>query len=182
MLKFGNICDVDPEAGLCRVEFDEDGITSDWLPLVVKNSFNTKDFFIFEIGEHVAALMDCNSENGVILGAIYSSDRKPNGGSADKRRTVYKDGSTFDFDMNNGTLTIDVKGDVIINAASTSITAAENTVRGPLVVEGKITAENGIDVTGSVEATADVKAGSISLLTHVHPGVSPGTGSTSTPI
>lgn len=233
MLKFGNICDIDAAGGLCRVEFDDDGITSDWLPLVVKNSFNTKDFFIFDIGEHVACLMDCNCENGVILGAIYSQDRKPDGGAVGHQRIVYKDGSTFDFDMNSGSLTVDIKGDinlttsgsvniesggsvevdatgeVSIKAISTVIQSATTTVKGPLIVEGLLTAAAGVQAsggvgssmkisgdiestgsietsgdiktTGSIEASGDVKSGSISLKTHVHAGVQSGGGTTAVP-
>lgn len=186
MLKFGNICDTDPESGLCRVEFDDDAITSDWLPLIVKNSFNTKDFFIFDIGEHVACLMDSNAENGVILGAIYSQDRKPDGGATDHQRIVYKDGSTFDFDMSSGTLTIDIKGDVnlktsgsvnveavgsvsveatgsvSIKAISTEIEAPVNTIKGPLLVQGPLTATSGISASGgsggALQIEGDVQA------------------------
>jgi len=35
---------------------------------------------------------------------------------------------------------------------------------------------------GSVTSTGDVKAGAVSLLTHVHPGVTPGPGSTGPPV
>ena len=207
MLKFGNICDVDAPSGLCRVEFDDDGITSDWLPLIVKNSFNTKDFFIFDIGEHVACMMDQNAENGVIIGAIYSQDRKPDGGAQDRQRIVYKDGSTFDFDMSSGTLTIDIKGDVNlktpgsvnieatgsvnVKAVSTEIEAPANTIKGPLLVQGPLTATAGIsasggtggalNITGDVQATGDVKAGAISLQGHVHAGVQSGGSTTATP-
>lgn len=213
MLKFGNICDIDAASGLCRVEFDDDGITSDWLPLIVKNSFNTKDFFIFDIGEHVACMMDQNSENGVILGAVYSQDRKPDGGAKDHQRIVYKDGSVFDFDMSSGTLSIDIKGDVNlktvgsvnieatgsvnIKAISTEIQAPANTVKGPLLVEGLLTATAGIQAsggtggalkitgdiesTGKIEAGGDVKAGSISLQSHIHAGVTSGGSTTAGP-
>lgn len=46
---------------------------------------------------------------------------------------------------------------------------------------GKITAEGDIETTGEIKA-GDVKAGTISLLTHKHPGVQSGNSSTGTPI
>lgn len=59
---------------------------------------------------------------------------------------------------------------VEVNAPSTVINAASNTVNG------------NVKVNGNVNATGDVVAGTVSLKTHVHSGVQTGAGNTGIPV
>lgn len=77
MLRFGNISSVDTERGLARVRFEEDDIVTALLPMIGARTSKDKFYAMPDVGEHVACLMDEYAENGVILGAIYSTKNVP---------------------------------------------------------------------------------------------------------
>jgi phage baseplate assembly protein V len=77
MLRFGNISSVDADRGLARVRFEEDGIVTALLPMIGSRTSRDKFYAMPDVGEHVACLMDEYAENGVILGAIYSTKNTP---------------------------------------------------------------------------------------------------------
>jgi len=108
MLKFGNICDIDAAAGLARVQFDDDGVTSAWLPIAFPNTLQNKYAWAFDVNEHVACLMDDEAENGVIIGAIYSKAEQPDDGDADKVRVVFSDGASVEYDRAASKLAVKV--------------------------------------------------------------------------
>lgn len=63
-----------------------------------------------------------------------------------------------------------INGDVPLN-----ITATQATINAPTIINGDVT------VKGNVTATGDVQAGIISLIRHVHGGVTPGDKTTGAP-
>lgn len=77
MLKFGVVTNINPILAQARVQFADDDVLSYWLPILQQKTQKDKFYAIPDIGEHVACLMDENSEEGVILGAIYSSADSP---------------------------------------------------------------------------------------------------------
>ena len=103
LLRFGNICDVDASRAYCRVEFDEDGITSAFLPILVAGALENKYFSMPAINEQVVCLMDENCEQGVILGALYSQADKPTGFAEGDSGVIYSDGGKFTY---NGKYTL----------------------------------------------------------------------------
>jgi len=118
MLRFGNITEVDPAKGYARVTFTDDGIVSDWLQIIVKTALNDKDSFTFNINEQVACLMDENSEEGVILGAIFNDKNSPNGGGVGVFRTVFDDNSVIEYNRNTHKYTLDIQGEISIKSSS----------------------------------------------------------------
>ena len=108
MLKFGNICDIDAAKGLARVEFDDDGVTSAWLPITVMGTSGNKYSHAFDVNEHVACLMDDRAEAGVILGAIYSNAELPDAGSADKVSVKFTDGASVEYDRDASKLSVKI--------------------------------------------------------------------------
>lgn len=118
MLRFGNITEIDPAKGYARVTFTDDGIVSDWLQIIVKTALNDKDSFTFNINEQVACLMDENSEEGVILGAIFNDKNSPNGGGVGIFRTVFDDNSVIEYDRNSHKYTLDIQGEISIKSSS----------------------------------------------------------------
>lgn len=166
MLKFGVISDVKPESALYRVKLTEDDITTAFIPVLVTNSFKTKTESPLSVNEHVAVLMDENSENGVILGAIYSSaDMPADDAGEDIFRTTYEDGSVVSFDKSKGEYTLDMKGDVIIKVTGSK--------------KVKITGD--VEVTGKITATGDVVGAHVSLQQHTHPYMNLTTPATTSP-
>jgi phage baseplate assembly protein V len=189
MLKFGKISDVDAGKGLARVNFDDDDMVSRWLPMLVLKSKSDKYSYCFDVDEHVACMMDEHCEDGVVMGAIYDSKNKPDGGDKDKLRVKFNDGTAVEYDRKNNKLLVEVKGDIEFKADKTvTIDCPDNTIKGKLTVEQDVTMQGKLDVTSDissngkvsaatgVESQADVKAGAgvISLLTHKHTSAAPG--------
>ena len=77
MLRFGIVSQIDPVNVQARVSFEDDESTSFWLPVLQTKTLKDKFYAMPDIGEQVACLMDENSEDGVILGAIYSTEDVP---------------------------------------------------------------------------------------------------------
>jgi len=211
MLRFGKISDIDPDKCYARVRFTDDEIVSDWLQIVVLGAISNQFFHIFDINEQVACLMDENSEDGVIIGAVFNDKTTPSNGGKDVVRVSFSDDSFIEYNRSSHEYTIDIKGkinisaeseinitsesEVKINALNATITATTLAkieapaiqlngavaVSGGLTVGGTITAPGGGPISGDIEVTGDVKAGTVSLKTHIHPGVQTGSGSTGPP-
>lgn len=183
MIRFGIVSERDDPNGKVKVEFAEDGIVSDWLPVVVSRALNDKFFSLPDVNEHVACVMDENLEEGVVLGAIYDSKQQPAIQGADITAVQFQDGTKVSFDRATGVLTIETTGDVNMKAPSVNIDGDLN-VDGDLDVTGDCTVGGDINATGNIggsdisaggniSANGDITAGlssvPISLLTHKHP-------------
>ena len=114
MLKFGIVTNINPTLAQARVQFADDDILSYWLPILQQKTQKDKFYAIPDIGEHVACLMDDNSEEGVILGAIYSALDSAPASSKAQLMIKFEDESFIQFDKTTGILTLKFKGiDVI---------------------------------------------------------------------
>lgn len=205
MLKFGLISEVDATTGLAKVNFDQEGIVSGWLPMLQPKTKLDQFVIPFDINEHVVCLMDDRLEHGVILGAIYDSKNKPTGADNKKIRVQFVQGLCVEYDRDSKTLTlngeghftVDISGNVTVNcdkAVINSLTDAEISavteikLTAPVVtVSGELSAA-AITTTGSGNITAGgtlqgavVKQGLIELGTHKHTGVTTGGGTSGTP-
>ena len=92
-----------------RVQFADDNITSYWLPILQKKTLKDKYYSVVDIGEQVACLMDENSEDGVILGAIYTSLDEVPAISNLQHLIKFEDGSFIEFNRDTQMLTIVAK-------------------------------------------------------------------------
>jgi len=109
VLKFGTVTNINPLTAKARVQFADDDITSYWLPILQQKTFKDKYYSIVDVGEQVACLMDEHSEDGVILGAIYTSLNDVPGISQNQHLIKFEDGSFIEFNKDNQMLTIVVK-------------------------------------------------------------------------
>lgn len=199
MLRFGTISKIDADKGLAKVQFKEDGIETDWLPVLQKNTISNKHFHMFDIDEHVACMMDANAEHGVIMGAVYSKSENPGAiKGADVEGVEFSDGTKVSYNRGTSELKIDCAGKVIVICTEATVQASSKvTLDTPTVdVSGDLNVDGGITAGGNMEATGDittvngdikttngeVQAGVIPLKTHKHTGVQPGGGVTATPI
>lgn len=196
MLRFGHISELDASKGMARVKFDEDGIVSDWLQVVVRNSISNKQESWFDVNELVACMMDEHSEEGVIIGALYDYNNAPPIGDKDTVGVTFSDGAKVTYNRSTHTLTVDCTGDgsVVVNCKTATVRALESvtvdtptaTFTGDVTIHGGVSATGNIQTQGSIDATGDVTALSgaplaISLLTHMHPTAAPGSPSTPIP-
>ena len=106
MLKFGTITSINPLTARARVQFAEDGMNSYWLAVLQNRTLNDKFYSMPAVGEQVACLMDENSEEGVILGAIYTSEDTPVIETEKQYSANFEDGTFANVDKKNQTLTL----------------------------------------------------------------------------
>ena len=203
MLRFGNITEIDVEKCFARVTFIDDGIVSDWLQICVMGAIGNKYFHMFDVNEQVACLMDENSEEGVVLGALFNEKTNPDGGNKNVVRVKFSDDSSIEYDRSSHEYNIDIKGKVNITAQTEANISALNAnitaisiakieapaiqlngavaISGALALGGGISGSGGSPISGNLEVTGEIKGstitdGTISLATHKHSGVQTGPG------
>ena len=102
---------------------DKDNWESDELPVIVRGSAGTKDFWIPEVNEQVlcAFLPNSGTSQGFCLGSFYSDRDKPPTGSADVRCVKFSDGTLIEYDKGSHSLTINCVGAVTINGKTINL-------------------------------------------------------------
>lgn len=103
--------------GQARVFFTDKqpGILSKPLPILFPATGTDKVYFMPKIGDRVVVLTDENSEDGIIMGSIYSKQNQPLPDSEDKHTIEFEDGTRIEYDKGQKILTIEVvEGDVRI--------------------------------------------------------------------
>lgn len=106
MLRFGIVSQINPLLAQARVNFGDDDSTSFWLPILQTKTLKDKFYSIPDVGEQVACLMDENSEDGVILGAIYSTEDVPVVTSEKQISLNLENNALINIDKETNTLTI----------------------------------------------------------------------------
>jgi len=162
MFRFANISKIDADKCLARVTFEEDNLESDWLPVLQRGSKVNKYFSIPDIGEHVVCLMDCNAENGVILGAIYDESVLPGDVKGADVTGADFDGDTFEYDraakkftLKIGGIDLDLSDDLAFKTGNSTF-AMETS---------KVNIKNGTTEFNIAAAGPSLKKGSASLKT-----------------
>jgi len=167
MLKFGVVVAVDEKSAKARVQIpDLDGITTFWLPVLQKKTKDDKEYWLPDIGEHVAVLFE-NETDGVVLGAIYSDVDTPPVQNKDLYHVRYSDGAEIEYDRKNHTLKVNIpQGEVYIIVQNGN---GNVYINGNLVVSGQIYDLN--KAKGSLDDFRNV------YNSHTHTGDSGGTTS-----
>jgi len=106
VLKFGIVTAINPLKAQARVRFSDDEMQSWWLPVLQAKTLKDKFYSMVDVGELVACLVDENCEDGVILGAIYSSVDACPAISENQTMIRFEDRSLFEFNKETGVLTI----------------------------------------------------------------------------
>ncbi len=103
----GIISDIDEAVVRVRVTLPEcDNLRSNWLAVLQRNTQDNKDYWLPDIGEQVEVSLDDNGEDGVVLGAVYSSVDTAPLASRDKRYVQFSDGAAFEYDRALHQLTV----------------------------------------------------------------------------
>lgn len=106
MLRFGTVTSINPLTARARVQFAEDGMNSYWLAVLQNKTLKDKFYSMPTVGEQVACLMDQNSEDGVILGAIYTTEDTPIIETEKQVSANFEDGTFANVDKETQTLTL----------------------------------------------------------------------------
>lgn len=109
MLRFGIVTQIDSINVQARVNFGDDELVSYWIPILQTKTLKDKFYVMPDIGEQVVCLMDDNSEDGVILGSIYSSVDTPVITNEKQISLNLENNSLINIDKNTDTLTITFK-------------------------------------------------------------------------
>ena len=146
MLRFGIVSQINPLLCQARVNFGDDDSTSYWLPILQTKTLKDKFYSMPDINEQVVCLMDQNSEDGVILGAIYSSEDKPAVTSEKQLSVNLENGSQINADKETDTLTVIFQNIKLV---------------GDITHEGILTNTNGIksdaDITDKTSSMQDMR-------------------------
>jgi phage baseplate assembly protein V len=142
IIRYGVVSAVDPAKHAVRVAFeDEDGMVSDWLPVVVPNTKKNQDVALMDVGEDVVCVfLPSGISSGFCLGAFCRQGNPPPHANPNMRSVTFEDGTVVSYDRAAHVLNINCGA------------GAVNIVAG-----------------GNVNVTGDVIADGISLKNHVHP-------------
>lgn len=151
MLRFGIVTNINEKECRARVQFDSDELSSYWLFVMQAKTQKDKFYFMPDIGEHVACLMDERCEAGVILGAVYSDLDEVPVISKDKFKIKFNDGAEIEYD----------RKEHVLNIVSQRIN-----IQGLIYHKGVLINNNGIvsesdinDHTSSMQAMRDIYNG-----------------------
>lgn len=139
MYRRGIVTRTEPATGRVRVRFpDRDDVESWWLEVGQPKTLHDKVYWMPDVGEHVAVLMDENGEAGVVLCALYSSADPPPVDSQDKLHILTKDGNVIEHDRALHRLLIDLTasgGTIHLKTGDTEIILTPDgiTLRGPRI-------------------------------------------------
>jgi phage baseplate assembly protein V len=171
MLRFGKITEIDVPKCYARVTFTDDGIVSAPLQILVQGAADNKYYHIFDINQQVAVLMDEESVEGVILGAVYNEGVQPDGADKDVVRVKFSDNSSIEYNRSTHELNVDVQGVVNVSANAVNIEGAGISLTGPVTITGNVTTIGNITATGNVSAANVTASAAISAPSIGGPGV-----------
>lgn len=137
-LKFGTVSAVDEQTMRVRVRLpDLDNLRTDWLPVLTRKSLRDKDYWLPDVGEHVAVLLDADGDDGVVLGAIFSEADAVPVVSRDKLQRRFDDGAVVEYDRAAHHYLVDVPagGTITLRCGASTLVITNDDIRvdGPFI-------------------------------------------------
>lgn len=176
LLRFGTVESVDHAAATCTVRTG--ALVTRAMPWLVQRAGDARTWWAPSVGEQVLLLCPGgDTTRGVVMPAIYSTAAARPAGSASAQVTSYPDGAQVSYDPATHQLIASLP------AGGTASLAAPGGVQitGDTTITGKLHVSSDVTVDTTVTAQDDVIGGGISLKTHTHLGVTPGTGASGVP-
>ncbi|EHU2507816.1 phage baseplate assembly protein V [Acinetobacter baumannii] len=191
LIRFGTIKTVNPSKPIPLVTVDLDDIVTPEIRFFNARSGNDSTWDPPSLEEEVMVISPCGEigPTSVVFYGLYNNDHPTPSDDLNKKIRVFADGCVIAYDVAahhlsailpsggkaivtaNGGITVNgnttINGNLQVNG-STAMTG-NNTVGGSQLVQGSSHS------TGTFSTEGDVKAGSISLKEHKHPGDSGGT-------
>ncbi|HCA5293422.1 phage baseplate assembly protein V [Acinetobacter baumannii] len=191
LIRFGTIKTVNPSKPIPLVTVDLDDIVTPEIRFFNVRSGNDSSWDPPSLNEEVMVISPCGEigPTSVVFYGLYNNEHPAPSNDLNQKIRVFSDGCVIAYDIFAHELSailpsggkaivtadggITVNGDTTINGnlqinGSTAMTG-NNSVGGSQLVQGSSHS------TGAFSTEADVKAGSISLKAHKHPGDSGGT-------
>lgn len=168
-LTYGRIASVDLKAG--RIVVDAGDVQTQPIRFFTGGSGGTRTWSRPKQGEQVMLI----APGGDIAGAValrgLDCDAFPPIGDETSDLIEFEDGAVLSYDPAAHKLSANLPA-----GATVSIVAP-----GGITFDADVTITRNLRVDGAIEATGDIKAGSVSLKQHKHVGVQPGSGLTQGP-
>ena len=201
MIHVGTIQAVDhggpDKPALVRVALGE--LITDWRPYHEARAGSTTTWSPPTVGEQATVLSPSGDLGAAVVIVGLNSTGKP-APSSDPNKTVtkYPDGAVIEYDHAAHALVATLPGGgtaKLIAPGSVTIDSPQVTMTGHCLVKGSLTYQGGMrgsgtaegangaaEIQGTLRTTQDVIASGVSLRTHPHGGVYPGSGNSGGPI
>lgn len=173
IIKIGEVCAVDYSNCTARVVFDDDdGIVSNNLQVLQRNTYKNHDVAMPDIGEDVICLfLSSGIEEGFILGSVYAGDVMPPSNNGNERVVVFADDTEVRYDREKHEMYIKIGAtEIKSNPKSTTIKSASITLDGDVHITGTTQADANMTCSATVTASTDCVGGGKSLVGHTHTG------------
>lgn len=173
IIKIGEVCEVDYTDCTARVVFDDDnGMVSNKLQVVQRNTYKNHDVVLPDIGEDVICIfLSSGVEEGFILGSVYAGDVTPPSNNGNERVIVFSDDTEVRYDRKKHEMYIKIGAtEIKSNPTSTMIKSASITLDGNVHITGTTQADADMTCNAKVTASTDCIGGGKSLVGHTHTG------------
>lgn len=160
LIRIGTVACIDNATQRIRVQSGD--ILTDWLPWPAEIGRNYRRWRPLRIGQQL--VLACASgalDNACVIAMLYDHANPPPATSDTLDIIEFEDGATIAYDS----------------------AAHHMTLKGArITLDGDVTITRKLHVKDSIHSDNDTVAGAVSLKTHVHGGVVPGTSQTGTPL
>ena len=104
--------------GKARVRFEDKapGILTKPLPVSFPFTGENKCYAMPKVGDRVVVMTDERTEDGIIMGSIYTKQNQPLPDNSDIYQIKFGDDTTIEYDKNTKTVTINSAGNIRINS------------------------------------------------------------------
>ncbi|WP_370170974.1 phage baseplate assembly protein V [Sphingobium abikonense] len=177
VLRLGTIASVDLANGTCTVE-SGDIVTGD-IPWIAQRAGGVRHWSPPSVGEQCLLLApEGDLAAGLVIVGLYSDACPAPSSSADISLIEYPDGAVIAYDhaAHSLTATLPAGGSVTIEAPGGVTIIGETGIVGDAFIAGNL------NVSGTIKATEDVVAGTVSLASHKHGQVQAGTAQSGAPV
>ena len=158
VFKVGVVSEIDPATCTARVRFDDlDGLETMHLPVGMQKTLKDKSYWMPDVGEHVACLLDFNAEAGVILCAIYSEQDAPPVNDPDKKHVRFDDGTWVEYDRKTHRMKVECVGAIDIHAEGQIDIRSNSRINIYGAQHVDIQSESGTDTRIDVAGNAEIR-------------------------
>lgn len=176
LVRLGTIAEVDHQ--VARVKVQSGRLLTGWLPWVAPRAGADREWNPPTVDEQVVLLSPSGqTANGVVLVGLFSDEHPANGDRANLHRYTYADGAVIEYDS----IAHHLRAILPAGGSTELVSPGGISITGDITHQGNYTQTGNQTVTGKVTVSDDVVARGISLVTHKHTGVTPGSGTTGAP-
>ncbi len=208
IVRFGTISDVDltSKPPMCRAK--SGGLTTDWLKWITPRAGKVREWSPPSIGEECVILSPSGDTGaGAILTGFFNAGLAAPETDGNVTARHFDDGAVERYDQTAHAYLLDVPtgGSITFKIGGSSLVMTESaitlksdavtvisppiTLQGNVVILGALTGQSGAGGEGGsatfhgrIDADVDVTAAGVSLKSHKHSGVQPGSGQTGGPV